>query len=574
MVVKRAIRGLVAVAVALGCAAPVAHASLGVPGGDTSTPFMGSGSPGTATALASFEAAIGGRDNGTTAGEQANGFRHVNWDAIRVDGTDPGSTVIKSSHVIAPAPNRLEPWGLGLGPEIAVANDGFASVNPNANFTPFSAPNVWGPYNSMTPTAEFDIVAPADAGTTTMPAQTRGLGIVFLGSTGSTQIQYFNGDIPLGSVTAPAGTTSFAGLLFPAPVVTRVVVELGGAEIFAFDGSTPTPGGSNPVAGDDIALAEPAPARGTVAATAGIPVTAALDTFTESNPSATPKALIDWGDGTRTAGTITSGASGTFVVTGNHAYAHTGSYLADVTVDDSSGPEQTKETEIGVGPRATTTAVTCSPGSVAVSASTTCTATVSDAAGAGASAPAGVVSFASPTPAAAFPESGACLLGPTAATGVSSCAVQFSPGQLPPSQARIVAAYTGDADHTPSNATGAIGVHAQRCTIKALTRRLRAQGMGVLVTCDARANVQIVVQARVARKGHFRPFQLRFGTLRGSVTAARPTVLVVKPTAGVLPTLRAALHHRQRISLKLTLTATSHSTTRTTTTRASALRLS
>ena len=117
-------------------------------------------------------------------------------------------------------------------------------------------------------------------------------------------------------------------------------------------------------------------------------------------------------------------------------------------------------------------------------------------------------------------------------------------------------------------------MHAQRCTVKALTRRLRSQGMGVLVTCDARANVQIVVQARVARKGRLRPFQLRFGTLHGAVTAGRPTVLVVKPAAGVLPALRAALHRHQRISLKLTLTASSHSTTRTTTTRASALRVS
>jgi hypothetical protein len=151
--------------------------------------------------------------------------------------------------------------------------------------------------------------------------------------------------------------------------------------------------------------------------------------------------------------------------------------------------------------------------------------------------------------------------------------VQFTPGQLPPNQARIAAAYTGDSDHTASNATATIGVHAQRCTIKALTRRLRAQGMGVLVTCDARANVQIAVQARVARHGRLGPFRVQFGTLRGAVTGGRPTVLVVKPAVGVLPTLRAALHRHQRISLKLTLTASSHSTTRTTTTRASALRL-
>ncbi len=556
--------------VALGFAVPAARASLGVPTGGPPTTYLN---------IAAFEAAAGGADNGTTAGEQGAGFRHVDWDAIRVDGSDPGSTVIEAGDVVAPARSRLEPWGLELGPEIAVAaNNGFHSLNSSASFSPFSAPNVWAPFNSAT--AQFDVLAPGDQATTPTPAEARGLGVVFLNVTAAnqTEVQYYNGDILLGHVFAPvnAGGPSFAGLLFPDPVVTRVVVTLGTGEIFDFDGGTASPGPSTSdlVAGDDVVLAEPAPARGALAATAGMPVTSALDTFTESNPSARPKAVIDWGDGSSSAGTITPGAGGTFLVAGNHAYAHTGSYVAQVTVDDSSGAEQTKQVEIAVGPRATTTAVTCSPASVAVSAGTTCTATVSDAAGGSPTAPTGVVSFASPTPAAAFPQSGACLLGPRAAAGVSSCAVQFSPGQLPPSQARITAAYPGDNDHAASTSTAAIGVHAQRCTVKALTRRLRSQGMGVLVTCDARANVQLVVQARVARKGRLRPFQLRFGTLHGAVTAGRPTVLVVKPAAGVLPALRGALHRHQRISLKLTLTASSHSTTRTTTTRASALRVS
>ena len=118
-----------------------------------------------------------------------------------------------------------------------------------------------------------------------------------------------------------------------------------------------------------------------------------------------------------------------------------------------------------------------------------------------------------------------------------------------------------------SIATTAIGVRAQRCTLKALTRRLRPGGLGVLVTCDARSGVRIAARAMVARKGRLRAFRLQFGTLRGTVTAGRPTVLVIKPAAGVLPALRAAAHRHQRMSLKLTLTASSHATTRTTTTR-------
>ena len=152
--------------------------------------------------------------------------------------------------------------------------------------------------------------------------------------------------------------------------------------------------------------------------------------------------------------------------------------------------------------------------------------------------------------------------------------VQFSPGQLPPNQARVAVTYGGDAAHAPSNATTIIGVRAQRCSLRTLSRRLRPAGLGVLVTCDARANVQIAVEAAAARRGAVRGFQLRFGSLRSAVTAGRPTVLVIKPSSTVLRTLRAALRRHQRVSLKLTLTASSHATQRTTTTRLPALRLS
>ena len=368
----RAIWGLLAVLAALGVCAPAAQATLSVPMGGSPATFRGSGAS-AATALASFEAAIGGRDNGTTAGEQSNGFRHLTWDTLAVDGSDPTSRTIESGHVVGLGDGRLEPWGIDQGPSIAVANDGFASANPSTTFTPFTQPNVWAPYN--TNTAELDVVAPAAAGSVPVPAQTRGLGVVLLNvTTSDTTVQYYNGDILLGQVVPlmNGGGPSFAGLLFPNAVVTRVVITLGTAQIFDFDGGTvsPTTPGPDFVAGDDVALAEPTPARGAVAASAGVPVTSALDTFTETNPNATITAVIDWGDGTRTPGTITPGSDGTFVVTGNHAYLQTGSYTAQVTVDDFGGPEQTKQTDIVVGSRGTTTAMTCSPSPVTVSAGT------------------------------------------------------------------------------------------------------------------------------------------------------------------------------------------------------------
>ena len=541
--------------VAFGAIAPAAQASLGVPTG---------GPPTTYNSLTAFQAAAGAVS------------RDITWDDLAADGSDPGSIAIEPGHVATVARDRLEPSGIELGPDVAVANDGFHSANPQVSFTPFSAPNVWAPFNGNS--AELDVVAPAAQGSTPVPEQTRGLGIVFLHVTaGGTSIQYYNGSIPLLAqpLAVPNGSTSFAGVLFPDAVVTRVVVTLGTAQIFAFDGShvTPTASATDFVAGDDLALADPAPARSAVAATAGVPVSATLDTFTESDPNATPQARIDWGDGTTTTGTISPATAGTFTVTGDHAYVATGSYTAQVTVDDSSGPEQSSQTRIDVGPRSTGTTVACSPSAVAVSASALCTVVVSDVGGGAPTAPTGMVAFASPTPGAVFPREGGCVLGPTALAGVSTCSVEFAPGQLPPVQARLSAAYGGDDTHSASSGETIIGVHAQHCTLQALSRRLRPMGLGVLVTCEARSGVQIDGRALVARRGRLRGSQLQFGTVQGLVAAGRPTVLIIRPAPGVLPALRAALRRHQRVTVKLTLTASARGNRQTTTVGLPALRI-
>jgi hypothetical protein len=312
-------------------------------------------------------------------------------------------------------------------------------------------------------------------------------------------------------------------------------------------------------------------------ATAGVPISPTFGSFTDTDPGASPadfRATIDWGDGVRTMGTVATASGGSFVVTGGHAYAQAGSYTAMVTVNDFSGSQLTTNASVQVIVRPTVTSIVCSPSSVAVSAATTCAATVSDTGGAGAGDPTGLVSFSSTTTGAGFGQDGGCLLAPTAMTGVSSCAVQFTPGQRISNQAHVAASYGGDGAHGASDGAATVTVRPQRCTLKVLARRLRAQGLGVLVTCDARSGVQIGAKAMVARKGRLRGFQLQFGTLRASVAAARPTVLQVKAARGVLPALRAALRRHQHISLKLTLTASARATTKTTTTRVSALRLS
>jgi hypothetical protein len=591
-------RGLVVVTVAVASVfafvalAPAAEATLSVPAG-TPVPFTGSSATGTSvpSAIAQFEAAAGGADNLTGAGEQGSGYRHINWDAVTLDGSDPGSTVIESGRVVSLSPERLQPWGLELGSAgpgedpleasaVAVAGDGFNSVNANAHFTPFSAPNVWAPFNSNT--AEFDVVAPAGQASTPVPAVTRGLGVTFLNvrSGSPTEIEYYNDSSLLYTQSAPAapGGTSFAGALFPAAVVTRIVVTLGDGEIFGFNGGTVTAGTSpaaDLVAGDDVVLAEPAPPRPAIGTTAGVPISSVLDTFTESDTHAFVAASIDWGDGTRSAGTIVPTSGGAFDVTGTHAYGQAGTYTAEVTVQDSSPSEQTSATVIDVAARSSATNVACSPSPVAVTASTVCTATVSDVGADGPITPTGTVAFSSPTAGASFAADSGCVLGASGTPGEAICEVQFTPTQLPPTQARIDAVYGGDDAHAASADSAIVGVRAQRCTLKALSARLKGHPpvLGVIANCDARANVTIVGKAVGTRKGRFKAFTLDFGSIHTTVTAGRPTVLVIKPSKSVVSALHTATRRHQRVSLKLTLTASSHATQTTTTTRVAAFRI-
>ncbi len=541
--------------------APAAQASPSVP----STTFSGSSSSGTSvpTALTNFEGAVGGP------------FRQLTWDGIAVDGSAPGSTVIASGHVVAVTRSTAQPWGLELGPNVAVANDGFASVNSHAGFAPFSAPNEWAPFNSNT--AELQIVTPTAETASPEQAVTRGLGVVFLNvKTAGTTIQYYSGNSLLAQASAPLGATSFVGVLFRDPVVTRVVVTMGTATLFNFDG---TPGGQDPntlVTADDVVQAVPGAGESTTTATDGVASSVVFGSFTDTG--ATPADLtgaIDWGDGNQTSGTITPGAGGGFLITGSHAYMRPGSYTATATVEDLNGSELTTQALIQVDPRATTTNLSCSPSPVAVTASTMCTATVSDVGAGGPITPAGTVSFDSPTAGASFAEDSGCALGATETPGVAICEVQFTPTQLPPAQARIQAFYSGDGAHSGSSDSAIIGVRTQRCRLKALSARLKGHPpvLGMIVTCDARANVTLAVKAAGARTGRFRAFTIQFGSLRTTVTGGRPTVLVIKPSREVLGVLHTASRRHQRVSLKLTLTASSHATRATTTTRVAALRI-
>src|SRR5207245_1594732 len=72
----------------------------------------------------------------------------------------------------------------------------------------------------------------------------------------------------------------------------------------------------------------------------GNPFSGVVATFTDADPAGSAsdyKALIFWGDGTTTVGTISANSGSGFSVSGSHSYAEEGSYSIKVSVTDVGG---------------------------------------------------------------------------------------------------------------------------------------------------------------------------------------------------------------------------------------------
>ncbi len=83
-----------------------------------------------------------------------------------------------------------------------------------------------------------------------------------------------------------------------------------------------------------------------ISAVPNSPLTDLVASFTDTSPGAsatTDTALIHWGDGTTSAGTVTaaSGGAGSFDVAGSHIYQTNGSWFVYVTIVDSAGSATT-----------------------------------------------------------------------------------------------------------------------------------------------------------------------------------------------------------------------------------------
>jgi hypothetical protein len=332
----------------------------------------GTGAGTASAALASFETAIGGANNGNTAQPLTGGFRDINWDGVALDGTDFGgganTTVISKGSTVGIPLNRFQTRGVYFGAVYAVSNDGFATVNPNAAglFPAFTPKNTFVMFNDNG--IDFKFVVPSATGTDVVSAASRGFGAIFLNveTATSASIEYFNGNTSLGKFFAPVGTQGqpeFLGELFSSPIVTNVQITCGTDVLFSFDGTHFTSTAKNDpmnghslVATDDFVYAEPVPiangfpivsgahstfnAQVAITAVPQTAFTGVVATFSDADPNANANdytATINWGDGSLTNGTIAANSKGGFDVSGTHTYKFPGAFPVNVDVMDFGG---------------------------------------------------------------------------------------------------------------------------------------------------------------------------------------------------------------------------------------------
>ena len=380
------------------------------------TQFSGGGSQTAAQpSLAAFQQAIGGADNTTSPTPQAGGFRTINWDGVNLTGTDFGgganTTVISPGEIVGIPSNRFQSRGVFFDEVNAVSGNGFDDASPDitpTTFPAFSPNNTFSPINDNT--LEMSFVLASAATTTPVPAATRGFGAIFIGSQGAStsSIEYFSGDRLLFTLDVPVGVASqpqFVGALFTQSVVTRVRLTVGEGAVLVYDGTNIDPSGVLPpnqlAVLDDFDYAEPVPlgsvppvlpgpqgtvgATSTITAAAGAAFTGTVATFSDTVPNTTASAytaVINWGDGKTSNGTVTRNAQGGFDVSGTTTFARAGRIPVSVRVQKFAVETPTDPTSIDltnvaeVASAATTTTLAAAPTSAIAGQPITFTATV------------------------------------------------------------------------------------------------------------------------------------------------------------------------------------------------------
>jgi hypothetical protein len=281
--------------------------------------YSGTGAQQVAGAIAGFEAAMGGADNGTAEGPRVGGFRTLNSD-------DTGADTYSAQSSLSPD-GWVDPSGLewlnfsaanGRGLEMATAgtgvevSDGFRDLNPTypALLAPPSGPNAFGPLGSTETDVTFMVPdtysSPWDPGP---PGATRGdvpgskatvsgFGAVFMNveASGTSSIEYLAADgRSLGTYfapTGPQGAPEFVGVLFDDAPVAGARIVSGTVPLSA--GVSDDGGPDNVVALGDLVTSEPlwGPSVTITAAVAVTPGSPATITGTTHDPIGTPSVTV------------------------------------------------------------------------------------------------------------------------------------------------------------------------------------------------------------------------------------------------------------------------------------------
>jgi len=316
----------------------------------TPTEFSGVGTANALAALQSFQAATGGADNGATPAPQSGGFRTINWDDVKLDGTDFGgdTTVINAGATVGIPTNRYQERGVSFAQVYAVSGDGFADVNPSAAglFPAFSANNTFSALNNITVNLTFD--QPSSHTTSKISASSQGFGAVFLNveTPSTTSIEYFHGSQSLGKFFVPVGAPGqpeFLGELFASAIVTNVTIKLGTDAVFTFSGAAITalnadaPPTANLAAADDFVYPEPVASADlpSIIGTQGQTFAGVVGRFSDSRLTAVASnytGIIDWGDGNTSPATFAANAQGGFDVSGTHTFSRGGTLPVSILV--------------------------------------------------------------------------------------------------------------------------------------------------------------------------------------------------------------------------------------------------
>jgi RHS repeat-associated protein len=254
------------------------------------------------------------------------GATAINAGTLEVDGS-----TLSSGTIAANSTGRLT--GTGSVGAVTVASGG--SVAPGSagpgvlstrNVTLNSGSSFVGEINGSTAGAGYDqlnVTGTVSLGGATLSlsgtrAQHGGDAIVLIKNDGTDAVTGTFGGLSEGSLLVVGGT--------------RYKIT------YAYNEATGTAGTGNDVALIDVPLmVTAAPALGTISATTPVRVATIVDSSGNTTDASIYGAVIDWGDGTTSAGTITANGAGGFDVTGAHGYTAAGPFHVSTAVSDTAG---------------------------------------------------------------------------------------------------------------------------------------------------------------------------------------------------------------------------------------------